>query len=85
MSIQSLPKGYYAVISNKEELPKDRICFRGITYAVETGVNAFATVHEASAHAAEIPDEVLEAVALWAFKCVLTGILWGLRLHIATR
>ena len=54
-----LPKGYYAVAADFENAPKDQFTYKGVTYAVEEGVNLFATAPEADAAACEIPDTVL--------------------------
>lgn len=57
--MQQLPKGYYAIQSDFENAPKDTFTYRGVTYAVEVGVNLFASCAEANAAATEIPEEVL--------------------------
>ena len=57
-----LPKGYYAVAADFENAPKDQFTYKGVCYAVEEGVNLFATAPEADAVANEIPDTVLEGL-----------------------
>ncbi len=65
--MKQLPKGYYAVAADFENAAKDSFTYRGVTYAVTEGVNLFATLHEADAAAAEIPETVLDGVNYEAF------------------
>ena len=58
----SLPRGYYAVAADFENAPKDTFTYKGVTYAVEEGVNLFATALEADAAASETPEAVLEGL-----------------------
>ncbi len=57
--MQQLPKGYYAVVSDYQNAPKDTFTYRGETYAVKDGENLFPTVNAACAAATETPDVVL--------------------------
>ena len=63
-----LPRGYYAVAADFENAPKDQFTYKGVTYAVEEGVNLFATAPEADAVATEIPDTVLEGLDYERFE-----------------
>ncbi len=63
-----LPKGYYAVASDFENAPKDTFTYKGVTYAVEVGINLFATPHEADAAAKEIPETVLDGLNYECFE-----------------
>ena len=66
-----LPKGYYAIVSDFENAPKDVFEYKGVTYAVEEGVNLFATMHEADAAAAaagDVPEAVLEGLDYDSFS-----------------
>ncbi len=65
--MQKLPRGYYAVQSDFENASKDTFVFRGVTYAVEQGVNLFGTPHDADAAAAEVPEVVLEGLDYASF------------------
>ena len=66
--MQCLPRGYYAVQSDFENAPKDSFVFGGVTYAVEAGVNLFATAKEADLKATETPDTVLEGLPYGSFS-----------------
>ncbi len=65
--MQKLPRGYYAVQSDFENAPKDTFVFRGVTYAVEEGVNLFATPHDADKAATEVPEVVLDGLEYASF------------------
>ena len=65
--MQKLPRGYYAVKSDFENSPKDTFVFRGVTYAVEEGVNLFGKPHDALAAATEGPEAVLEGLPYASF------------------
>ena len=60
--MNQLPKGYYAVVSDFENAPKDVFTFRGETYAVTEGVNLFGSVIDANAAATECPEVILEGL-----------------------
>lgn len=64
----SLPRGYYAVAADFENAPKDQFTYKGVTYAVEEGVNLFATAPEADAAATEVPEVVLEGLDYEKFE-----------------
>ncbi len=69
--MNQLPKGYYAVVSDFENAPKDAFTYKGVTYAVQEGVNLFATIHEADAaatNAGDIPETVLEGLDYDSFS-----------------
>ena len=66
--MQKLPRGYYAVQSDFETASKDTFEYRGVTYAVEEGVNLFATAKDADLQATETPDTVLEGLPYDAFE-----------------
>ena len=70
--MQQLPKGYYAVQSDFENAPKDTFTYRGVTYAVEAGVNLFGTCAEANMAATEVPDTVLEGLP---YECFTAPVL----------
>ncbi len=66
--MQLLPKGYYAVQSDFENSSKDTFTYKGVTYAVEAGVNLFASCYEADKAATEIPDIVLAGLPYESFN-----------------
>ncbi len=66
--MQKLPRGYYAVQSDFENAAKDTFVFRGVTYAVEEGVNLFGRPHDALAAATEVPDSVPEGLPYDSFE-----------------
>lgn len=78
-----LPKGYFAVQADLETAPQDRFSFRGVTYAVEVGVNLFATILEAEAAIMEaeqpVPETVLEGVPYEAFSAPV--LLFSVGVH----
>ena len=78
--MQQLPKGYYAVQSDFENAPKDTFTYKGVTYAVEAGVNLFATCFEANAAAVEVPDEVLAGLPYECFTAPV--ILFSAGKHV---
>ncbi len=77
--MQQLPRGYYAVVSDFENAPKDSFTYKGVTYAVTEGVNLFATAHEAEKAATETPDTVLEGLTYSSFEAPV--ILFSKGLH----
>ncbi len=69
--MQKLPRGYYAVASDFENASKTEFVYKGVCYAVEAGVDLFATVHEAEKAIAKdetAPDTVLEGLTYDAFE-----------------
>ncbi len=58
--MEDLPIGYYAVTSPDE--PADTFAFKGVSYRVKQGKNAFTTVHEAAAHAEARPRRRLSGL-----------------------
>ena len=74
-----LPKGYYAVQSDFENAPKDEFTFRGVTYAVQEGVNLFGTAVEANEAAKEAPDTVLEGLPYDSFSAPV--LLFSIGVH----
>ncbi len=66
--MQKLPRGYYAVQSDFETSSKDTFEYRGVTYAVEEGVNLFASAKDADLKATETPDTVLEGLPYDSFE-----------------
>ena len=74
-----LPKGYYAVAADFENAPKDSFTYKGVTYAVQEGVNLFATAPEADAVACEVPEIVLEGLDYEKFEAPV--ILFSVGTH----
>ena len=69
--MQKLPRGYFAVQSDFENASKTEFVYKGVSYAVEAGVNLFATVHEAEAAIVKepaSPDTVLQGLYYEAFE-----------------
>ena len=77
----TLPKGYYAVQADFENAQKDVFVFRGVTYAVQEGVNLFATLPDAEVRIAEdgepCPDTVLEGVPYESFDTPVVLFSFG--------
>lgn len=63
----TLPRGYYAIQNHYEEHDHSTFTYKGITYAVEAGINLFPSILEANAAATEIPDTVLEGLPYASF------------------
>ena len=60
----SLPKGYYAVICDNENADRSSFTYKGVTYAVTEGENAFQTLAEAAGAASESPESVIEGISI---------------------
>ena len=74
-----LPKGYYAVQADFENVPKDQFTYRGVTYAATEGVNLFGTPQEALVAATEVPEAVLEGLSYESFEAPV--ILFSVGTH----
>lgn len=57
-----LPKGYYAVINDFENSPKNSFTYKGVTYDVAEGENLFPTLAEANKSALEVPAEIISGL-----------------------
>ena len=77
--MQQLPRGYYAVVADFGNAPKDTFTYKGVTYVVKEGENLFGTLHDAATAAVEIPDTVLEGLDYECFEAPV--ILCGRGLH----
>ena len=62
MSSISLPKGYYAVISDYENADRTSFTYKGVTYSVTEGENLFSTLAEAQVAALDAPEQEIEGV-----------------------
>lgn len=60
--MKALPVGYVAVQNNFEEAAKDSFTYKGVTYAVNEGLNLFPTLAEAAKQATAVPTEKLEGL-----------------------
>lgn len=70
MNINKLPKGYYAVAADFENAPKEIFNYKGVDYAVESGVNLFPSIAEAlAAVAPEAPETVIDGLDYESFPC----------------
>ena len=81
--MQKLPKGYYAVESDKAALERGEFTYRGVTYAVTNGENCFQSLAEAAEKAIETPSEVLDT--LDGFTLSTPVILFSKGTHVVDK
>ena len=74
-----LSSGYYAVVSDFENVPKDRFTYNGIEYALEVGVNLFKNLRDAFKSMAEAtaPDVVIDGLDYETFPYPVVLFLSG--------
>ena len=62
-----LPKGYYAVINDFENSPKNSFTYKGVAYDVVEGESLFPTLAEANKAAVEVPAETIAGLEGFKF------------------